>query len=48
MIGPRNPAMTATLLIVTIEVADLDGITLSILPFNRLVDVVHNDLLSQR
>jgi hypothetical protein len=48
MIGPRHPTMTATLLAVTIEVTDLDGITNSILLFDRHIYVVHTDLLSQR
>jgi hypothetical protein len=37
--------MTATLLVVRIEVADLDRLAAPILPFNWSIGFVHTDLL---
>lgn len=47
MIGPRHSAMTAALLAMWIEVADLDGLAVPIQPFNRPIDFIHTDLLSK-
>jgi hypothetical protein len=47
MIGPRDSTMTTTLLTVRIEIANLNSLTFPIMPFNRHINVVHIDPLSQ-
>ncbi len=48
MIGPRNAAMTAALLVVRIQVADFYRLVAAFLPLNLHIDAVHIDLLYQR
>ena len=46
VIGPRNAAMTTTLLPVGIQIADFDSLATAILPINWSIDFIHGDYFS--